>query len=515
MLSVNGKTGDPMNETAKILMVEDSQSLAAIYSSYLNNQAFEILIVDSLAAARSEWERMQPDLVLLDVELPDGNGLDLLRERPVEENAADVVIMTAFGSTDSAVEAINMGAVDYLSKPFDADRLNVTVANALKNRQLRSAVDEYSSLNRREFCDFIGRSLPMQSIYRIIDSVAVSDATAFIVGDSGTGKELTASAIHQLSQRASQPFHAINCGAIPGELMESELFGHVKGAFTGAISSRDGAASVANGGTLFLDEICEMDLELQKKMLRFIQTGEFQRVGSNRVERADIRFVCATNKDPLAEVREGRFREDLFYRLHVVPIHLPPLKDRGQDILDIAETFLEKFSERDGKAFTTISDDARTVLLSHHWPGNVRELQNVIQHAVVLNDGNSLTADMLQLGNLTSVPPVEPVIRDAVVETVRPVHEEEADPVELISRWEIEPLWVTERRTIEAAIASCDGNINKAAGFLEVAPSTIYRKLQAWEAKDLANKDQENRNLENRDVENKDGHVRVDTHSVA
>lgn len=473
-----------MKDNAKILMVEDSQSLAAIYHSYLCTEDVETLIVGDLQSAKEEWQRFQPDLVLLDVELPDGNGLDLLTDRPNEDHEADVIVMTAYGSTDSAVEAIDLGAVDYLSKPFDADRLKVTISNALKNRQLRNTVNEYSSMDRRQYCDFIGKSLPMQSVYRIIDSVAPSKATAFIVGESGTGKELTASAIHEMSPRSDKPFHAINCGAIPRELMESELFGHVKGAFTGATSQRDGAASIANGGTLFLDEICEMDLELQKKMLRFIQTGEFQRVGSNTVERADIRFVCATNRDPLEEVREGRFREDLFYRLHVVPIQLPPLRVRGEDIIDIAETFLTKYATNDQKDFVGLSEDAKEILISHSWPGNVRELQNTIQQAVVLNNGELLTSQMISISQA-------PAARTSPANGTPPVEDSMGGQHRTIAftpRKEIQPLWLVERKAIEQAIDSCDGNVNRAAGLLEVAPSTIYRKLQTWQEKDQVQK---------------------------
>lgn len=469
-----------MNDNVKILMVEDSQSLAAIYHSYLCTEDVDTLIVEDLQSAKEEWSRFQPDLVLLDVELPDGNGLELLTDRPIEDCVADVIVMTAYGSSDTAVEAMDLGAVDYLSKPFDAERLKVTIKNALKNRQLRNTVDEYSSMDRRQYCDFIGKSLPMQSVYRIIDSVAVSKATAFIVGESGTGKELTASAIHRMSPRSGYPFHAINCGAIPRELMESELFGHVKGAFTGATSQRDGAASIADGGTLFLDEICEMDLELQKKMLRFIQTGEFQRVGSNQVERADIRFVCATNRDPLEEVREGRFREDLFYRLHVVPIQLPPLRVRGDDIIDIAETFLANYSTNDQKDFVALSDDAKEILISHSWPGNVRELQNTIQQAVVLNNAEFLTSEML---NIRQTPPPQAI---SASETPR-VDDRVAgqnNTVAFSPRNDVQPLWLVERKAIEQAIDSCDGNVNRAAGLLEVAPSTIYRKLQTWQEKD-------------------------------
>ncbi|MEK9823378.1 MAG: sigma 54-interacting transcriptional regulator, partial [Gammaproteobacteria bacterium] len=263
---------EEMRKKAKVLIVEDNQSLAAIYSSSLRAENLDVLVVEDMQSAREAWERVQPDLVLLDVQLPDGNGLDLLRDRPREESAACVVVMTAFGSEVSASQAIDLGAVDYLAKPFNAKRLKVTVLNTLKSRELEDTVREYGALERHRYCGFIGRSQPMQAVYRIIDSVATSDATAFIVGESGTGKELAASALHQISKRANKPFHAINCGAIPSELIESELFGHVKGAFTDATGQRDGAASAADGGTLFLDEICEMDLELQKKILRFVQT---------------------------------------------------------------------------------------------------------------------------------------------------------------------------------------------------------------------------------------------------
>lgn len=467
-----------MADKIKLLMVEDNQSLAAIYASYVSSDGYDLCIVGSLEAAREEWQRVQPDVVLLDVELPDGNGLDLLRLRPEESREAEVIVMTAFGSSESAVDAIQLGAVDYLSKPFDADRLRVTLTNTLQHRQLSDQVSEISSLGRSEYCDFIGRSLPMQAVYRIIDSVAPSDATAFIVGESGTGKELTAAAIHQMSNRAGKPFHAINCGAIPRELMESELFGHVKGAFTGATTNRPGAAVVADGGTLFLDEICEMDLDLQKKMLRFIQTGEFQRVGSNTIERVNVRFVCATNKDPLEEVRAGRFREDLYYRLHVVPISLPPLRDRGDDIVEIAESFLANFTEKEGKAFTGFSFEAHASLRAYSWPGNVRELQNVVHKSVILHSGDVIEPDMLDLvGRDTCEGGTEHT------EAVIPLRSETESQAPVVGFNAIEPLWLVEKRAIESAIERCGGNVNKAAGLLEVAPSTIYRKLQGWEKK--------------------------------
>jgi DNA-binding NtrC family response regulator len=329
-------------------------------------------------------------------------------------------------------------------------------------------------MERDQYGDFIGSSPAMQSVYKTIDSLADSDATGFIVGESGTGKELAAEAIHRRSQRRDNAFIAINCGAIPGELMESELFGHVKGAFTGASSHREGAASVADGGTLFLDEICEMSLELQKKLLRFIQTGTFRKVGSNTLEKVDVRFVCATNRDPLEEVREGRFREDLFYRLHVVPVRMPPLRERDGDVMMIAEQFLMQFSEKEGKAFRGFSADARETVSRYAWPGNVRQLQNAMQQVVVLNNGELVETAML---------PEQVTSGHIDADETRqrePLRVIEGGANHLERRQLIEPLWLTEKRAIESAIQTCGGNVNQAAGLLEVAPSTLYRKLQSW-----------------------------------
>ena len=456
-----------MNNKHKVLIVEDSESLAEILSTYLADKLYEIQVSTNLRQARQDWKCFNPDIVLLDLELPDGNGMELLSDPHLDTTRPEVIVMTAFGSNEIAAKALHSGATDYLSKPFDADRLNTTVRNLIERRTLSTQVAYYAQMNRQSYCGFIGSSLPMQSVYRIVDSVAPSKATAFIIGESGTGKELAASAIHQMSGRTGA-FHPINCGAIPKGLMESEIFGHVKGAFTGANSSRDGAASFAKNGTLFLDEICEMDLALQKKMLRFLQTGEFQRVGSNVTEQVEVRFVCATNRNPLEEVRAGRFREDLYYRLYVVPIELPPLRERGQDILVLANRFLQSCKERENKEFESFSDEAESNLLSYSWPGNVRELQNVIQNAVILNHGSVITGTMLSVEKYhdNDSRPTEPETPSASA------HEKG-----------IEPLWIVERRVIEGAIAKCEGNINKAAALLKVSPSTIYRKRQSWSSK--------------------------------
>ncbi|MCX2980590.1 sigma-54-dependent Fis family transcriptional regulator [Halieaceae bacterium IMCC14734] len=470
-----------MSTPIKVLMVEDSVTLSAIYSAYLQDTDYHLASVETLGMAHTALSAFQPDIVLLDVELPDGNGLDFLTEAASQEHPPKVIVMTAFGTSDMAVKAIQAGASDFLTKPFDAARLKVTLDNTAARLQLGKRAQELAQLERDSYCNFIGKSLAMQSVYKTIDSLALSDATGFIVGESGTGKELAAEGIHQQSPRRDAEFIAINCGAIPSELMESELFGHVKGAFTGASANREGAASIANGGTLFLDEICEMSLELQKKLLRFIQTGTFRKVGSNTLETVDIRFVCATNRNPLAEVSEGRFREDLFYRLHVVPLHMPPLREREDDVLMLANHFLQHFGEQAGKHFEGFSEDAAAVIRRYPWPGNVRQLQNAMQQVVVLNDGQLVTEATLPT-SITSGPlGINQTPADISAATTASVSKLVAPEYShLARRQQIEPLWVTEKKAIEAAIAACDNNVNRAAGLLEIAPSTLYRKIQAW-----------------------------------
>jgi two-component system repressor protein LuxO len=279
-----------------------------------------------------------------------------------------------------------------LIKPCEADRLRITVSKAIHQLQ-NSRYDIVGEIN--QYQGFIGSSESMQKVYKTIDSAASSKASIFITGESGTGKEVCAEAIHSVSNRSSQPFIALNCAAIPKDLIESELFGHVKGAFTGALIERKGAAELASGGTLFLDELCEMELDLQTKLLRFIQTGTFQKVGSSKLSRVDVRFVCATNKDPWQEVLKGRFREDLFYRLYVIPLHLPPLRERGDDIIEIAYSLLSFISIEENKQFGKFSEEVLRHFVAYPWPGNVRQLQNVLRNIVVLNQGTEVLLSML------------------------------------------------------------------------------------------------------------------------
>ncbi|WP_446628008.1 quorum-sensing sigma-54 dependent transcriptional regulator LuxO [Vibrio rotiferianus] len=446
-----------------LLMVEDTASVAALYRSYLTPLGIDINIVGTGRDAIDSLKHRIPDLILLDLRLPDMTGMDVLHA--VKESNPDVpiIFMTAHGSIDTAVEAMRHGSQDFLIKPCEADRLRVTVNNAIrKATKLKNEADNPGNQN---YQGFIGSSQTMQQVYRTIDSAASSKASIFITGESGTGKEVCAEAIHAASKRGDKPFIAINCAAIPKDLIESELFGHVKGAFTGAANDRQGAAELADGGTLFLDELCEMDLDLQTKLLRFIQTGTFQKVGSSKMKSVDVRFVCATNRDPWKEVQEGRFREDLYYRLYVIPLHLPPLRERGEDVIEIAYSLLGYMSHEEGKSFVRFSPEVIERFNDYEWPGNVRQLQNVLRNIVVLNSGKEISLDMLP-----------PPLNAPMTKTRMP----RAVEIESFSASDIIPLWMTEKSAIEQAIEACDGNIPRAAGYLDVSPSTIYRKLQTW-----------------------------------
>ena len=457
---------------ADILLVEDTPSLALVYREHLRKAGFACDHVDTLKAATARLGAAAPRVILLDLQLPDGNGIDLLREYGTESPAAFIVI-TSHGSIGTAVEAMRLGAWDFLVKPFSEDRLVTTVRNALERSELRRLVAEMREDHGRErFHGFIGSSLPMQAVYRMVEAVAPSQATVFITGESGTGKEVCAEAIHKASPRRGKPFVALNCGAIPHDLMESEIFGHLKGSFTGAIAERKGAAREADGGTLFLDEICEMDLSLQTKLLRFLQTGTVQPVGSTRPEKVDLRVICATNRDPWAEVEAGRFREDLYFRLHVVPIHLPPLRERDDDIIEIASAFVARFTAEEGKAFTGIDEEACDLLRAHPWRGNVRELQNVMRNVVVLNVGAAVTAAML--------PPQIARTAGAVARPAGQPRRRAGDAQGAAQGDDRRKLWEIERDAIEAAIAANGGSIPKAAQQLGVSPSTLYRKRDAW-----------------------------------
>ena len=486
----------PTPRKTPILLVEDTSVLAKTYIQYLRNEPYEITHVVSGGDAITHLKKHVPRAVLLDLQLPDISGMEVLAFIRENEMPCPVIMITAHGSINVAVEAMKAGAFDFVVKPFAAERIIVTLGNAIERQNLEEIVETYRrEVDRDGFHEIIGNSMPMQSVYRIIENAANSKASIFIKGESGTGKEVTAQAIHRQSNRRNAPFVALNCAAIPRDLMESEIFGHVKGAFTSAVSDRNGAAAQADGGTLFLDEICEMDIDLQAKLLRFIQTETFQKVGGSETEQVDVRFVCATNKNPLEEVREGTFREDLYYRLHVIPIDLPPLRDRGDDILLIAQDFLSRYAAEEGKAFSGFSEPAEDILLSFGWPGNVRELQNVLRQIVVLNDGELVEPDMMP-PPLNANSPAPETMRPAAAkpgaEAAGPdrtdggsVEDEATEAARAVpaagGNDTIRPMAEIEREVIEHAIEKCDGNIRKAAGLLGISAPTIYRKKAVWD----------------------------------
>jgi len=469
-----------------VLLVEDSSSQAEAYRAYLASEPLRVDIVSSGEAALQYLESELPHVILLDLQLPGMHGTEVLASVVERQLPIAVIVITDDNSVDVAVAAMRAGAFDFVTKPFGAGRLRVTVRNALRQEELADLVAAYREQYERDrFHDFIGSSLAMQAAYRIIEAAAPSKASVFINGESGTGKELCAEAIHNESPRKNGPFIPVNCAAIPRELMESEIFGHVKGAFTGANKARDGAATQADGGTLFLDEICEMDIELQSKLLRFIQTGSFQPVGASQPKEVDVRFVSATNRDPLEEVRNGRFREDLYYRLHVIPVTLPPLRERDDDVSLISRWFLLHFSEEEGKTFSGFSAEAEALLRAYRWPGNVRELQNIIRQIVVLHPGGEVSARMLpqSIAEGKTLPAEGEgfVAESSLKSGVFP--EDAAGSGFTVDSKAIVPLWKVERDAIERAIELCDDNVPKAAALLGISASTIYRKKQAWASK--------------------------------
>lgn len=459
-----------------LLLIEDTPSLQMVYESVLRGAGHEVMSADTASEGLERFRAQRPNVVLLDLMLPDRPGLDVMRELLDIQPETHVVVITANGSINRAVEAMRGGAYEFLLKPFSEQRLLNAVENALADcARLRG--DRQPPVEEGALSAFVGSSDAMQKVYERIRSVSRSMATVFLTGESGTGKEICAQAIHDASLRAGGPFVPLNCGAIPGDLLESEVFGHLKGSFTGAIADKQGAAAVADGGTLFLDEICEMDMNLQTKLLRFLQTSTIQPVGASHPRKVNVRIICATNRDPMEEVRRGRFREDLYYRLHVVPIHLPPLRERDDDVIEIAADALTRFSTEESRNFKGLSEDVKDLFYRLDWPGNVRQLLNVLRHAVVLNDGPVLTADMLpaELG----------LDHDATGRSAR-INGRGAPPRPpgltldgLLGR----TLAEIEQLVIEETIAQEGGSVPRAARVLDVSPSTLYRKREAWAQK--------------------------------
>lgn len=523
------------SEIFHLLVVEPVASLAQAYVSALRRDGYDVAVVPDAPTAITVLRERSADLVLLNLQPADRQGVEAVRSLRAA-GAPRVIALTAQGSVQLAVEVMRAGALDMILLPVGTDRLRTAVGAALAEPvagpEPASHLPPVEAVQPGRYFGFIGTAPQMQAVYRLIDNAAPSKATVFITGESGTGKEVCAEAIHRRSPRAKGPFVAINCAAIPKDLIESEIFGHVKGAFTGATCDHAGAALQASGGTLFLDEICEMDLAVQAKLLRFLQTGMVKKVGSEKVEAVDARIVCATNRDPFAEVQAGRFREDLFYRLQVISIELPPLRERGEDVLLIARSLLETFTREEGKNFTGLSAEAENILRGYTWPGNVRQLLNVVRNVVVLNDGTLVQPFMLppplnkpgmivppmladprwaSMAGALPFPFAPPVPNPSAAQRVAPAAVAgiagpfaglgvlpaagaalPGTPVRVPDQpapsrangsgddaeRRIKPLWQVEEEAIEAAIRLCGGNVTRAASLLEINPCTIYRRRQ-------------------------------------
>jgi len=377
----------------RILIVDDEDGMRRLLSRVLTREGYETSAVGSGAEALRLVASERFDLVVTDIKMPEMDGLQLLAELKEYEPSLPIIVITAYGTIENAVQALRSGAYDYIAKPFENDEIKLTVAKAFERERLL-AENRYLHAElegRYDFSGIVGGSLAMQQVYDMASSVAVSNANVLITGESGTGKELLARSIHYSSLRKEKPFVVLNCSAISEGVLESELFGHEKGAFSGALDTRKGRFERADQGTLFIDEVAEMSMAAQVKLLRVIQEHEFERVGGNKTISVDVRIVAATNKKLEDQVKNGNFREDLYYRLNVVNINVPPLRSRREDVEPLSRFFLEKYKSETGKKITDLSPRALSCLLAHDWPGNVRELQNAIERAVVLSKGSVLT----------------------------------------------------------------------------------------------------------------------------
>ncbi len=381
----------------RLLVVDDEESLAEFLRLLFEKEGYDVQTANSVEQARHQLGERNFDLVLCDILMPDGNGLELLKEIKAQNPGTAVIMMTAYASSKSAIEAMKLGAYNYISKPFNVEELTVVASRALEKTGLEEEnIYLRSELERKyQFSNIIGRSPRMQEIFSLIERVAKTMSTVLVSGESGTGKELIARAVHYSGQRSHNHFLSINCGAMPENLLESELFGHERGAFTGAVREKKGLFQEAGQGTLFLDEIGEMTQSMQVKLLRVLQDKKIRRVGGNREEKVDVRIIAATNRDLKELIAAGSFREDLYYRINVIPINLPPLRDRREDIAPLVKFFIKKYSEELGLPPRQISKDALGLLESHYWHGNVRELENTIERGLALSTGDHLSVEDL------------------------------------------------------------------------------------------------------------------------
>jgi two-component system nitrogen regulation response regulator NtrX len=440
---------------SKILVIDDEAAIRSTLSNILTDEGHRTTLCESGEEGIAQYAREEFDLIILDLWLPGIDGLAVL-ERLRTAGAPPVIVISGHGNVDAAVRATRLGAYDFLEKPLSLERILLTVNHALADRRLREQVrDLKRHLTIEEL--LIGDSDPMKKLDQQIRGAAPSNSRVLITGENGSGKEIVARTLHRLSHRAEQPFIDVNCAAIPEELIESELFGHRKGAFTGAIDERKGKFELADGGTLFLDEIGDMSLKTQAKVLRVLQEQTFQKIGGQQTIKVDVRVLAATNKELESEIASGQFRSDLYYRLNVIPIDVPPLRSRGQDIVLLAEHFLRRFAAEGGTPKKKLSAGAATKLKGYSWPGNVRELRNVIERLAILAPGETIDAEDIQLGTRGEAAPE--IVANL---TLKDAREE------------------FEKQYILARLRELGGNVSRTADALGVERSNLYRKLHAY-----------------------------------
>jgi DNA-binding NtrC family response regulator len=457
-----------------ILIVDDEKNILATLSRALEIEGYS---TDTAGTARGALDKLASspfDLVLLDVKLPDGDGLEVLGQIAQQYEGLPVIMMSGHGTIETAVRATRLGALDFLEKPIGSDRLFVAVANALRLRRVEQEVKELRAEAGR--FDMVGRSRAMSGLFETIRRAAPSEGRVLITGENGTGKELVARAIHQNSKRKSGPFVKVNCAAVPHDLIESELFGHERGAFTGAVTTRRGRFESANGGTLFLDEIGDAPLPLQAKLLRVLQEGEFERVGGTQTIKVDVRVIAATNKDLKAEIAAQRFREDLYYRVNVVAVRVPALRERKEDIPDLVRYFLNDASRQNGKRLE-LSEDGLRAFDAYDYPGNVRELRNLVERLAILAEGPIVDEDELLsiidvLGENAGKAPLPAAVQMLVPEPTLELGEAASPALR-------DQIAVAEKQIILRTLDQTNGNVAETARILDLERSHLYKKMRA------------------------------------
>lgn len=464
----------------KIIVVDDELIIRKTLEQQLRNKRYIVASASTIAECEAYLAKDQFDLILLDVRLPDGDGTELLERISEDPEKPMVVMMTGYGSVESAVKCMRLGAFDYVIKPFSSEQIEIILKKAESYSQLVK-VSRYFNSEATSKSEIIGNCPKIKQLKSVMGKVAATEATVLITGENGTGKEMVANEIHRLSSLASNPFIRVNCAAISENLIESEFFGHEKGSFTGATQRREGRFELANNGTILLDEISEISPQLQAKLLRVLQEKEFERVGGNKTIQVNVRVLATTNRDIIKEVKEGRFRQDLFYRLNVFPIEVPPLRERKEDIMLLAHKFLHTLSRKHGHQVKGYSKSAEEALVGHDWPGNVRELQNTVERAVILSDNNSyITPSNLGLIRMTdqsqeTMTECEGVSLVSVIDTVSAVDEEIGQ-----STNEVVSLDVLEKQHILQVLNLTNGNRTHAADLLNISIRTLRNKINQY-----------------------------------